>query len=135
MELGEEGLDGEALLRRFQAAYVSQYGESGLTGQTPVELSTVRVTGIGKTTRAVLPGDLEPVATGTAPKASRSRKVRVARDHAEDVAVYEAQSLRMGHAINGPALVDTGDTTLWAPPRSQVTMTKGGSFLTKLKVS
>lgn len=135
LELGEEGLDGAVLLRRFQAAYANQYGESGLTGKTPVELSTIRVTGIGKTTRAVLPADQEPVASGTAPAPSGARKVRVAMDHAEEVPVFEAQGLRMGHLINGPALVDTGDTTLWAPPRSQVTMTKGGSLLTKLKVS
>jgi N-methylhydantoinase A len=133
LELDERGLDADRLLARFRDAYTSQYGDSSLTAQTPVELSTLRVIGVGKTTRAVLPADLEPVEPGARPTARRTRDLFIARDHAEPVPVYDAQVLRIGHIIRGPALVDTGDTTLWAPPGSRVEVTKGGSLLTKFE--
>jgi N-methylhydantoinase A len=131
LKLNEHGLDAANLLERFRNAYAHQYGGSSLTAGTPVELSTVRVIGIGKTTRAVLPREHQPVAPRTHPKPMGARDVYVARDHAQPIPVYDANDLHMGHFINGPALIDTGDTTLWAPPGFNVQVTKGGSLLAR----
>jgi N-methylhydantoinase A len=129
LELDEHGLDPDHLLERFRNAYAHQYGGSSLTAGTPVELSTMRVIGIGKTTRAVLPHDHQPVAPGTHPKPIGARDVYVTRDHAQSIPVYDANALHTGHFIRGPALIDTGDTTLWAPPGSNVKVIESGSLL------
>jgi len=134
LSVPDDGLDGADLLRRFQDAYASQYGASSLTAQTPVELSTVRVVGIGRTTRAVLPKD-KPPAPADSPIAPIGRRdVYLARDAATTVPVYDANSMRPGHRITGPALIDTIDTTIWAPPGSAVELVPGGSFVTRFEV-
>lgn len=131
LELDDKGVDAERLLQRFQAAYSTQYGASSLTSKTPVELSTIRVTGIGKTTRAVLPRDLEPVAAGTTLAPMGERWVYIERERATAVPVFDANAVRKGHTIVGPALIDNVDTTLWAPPGSYVQLVSGGSLCTK----
>jgi hypothetical protein len=47
------------------------------------------------------------------------------------VRVYNANAVRIGHVIAGPALVDNVDTTLWAPPDSHVELVSGGSLVTR----
>jgi N-methylhydantoinase A len=123
-------LDPSDLVRRFQESYAVQYGASSLTAQTPVELSTVRVIGIGRTTRAVLPRDRERVPAGTNLDPSGRRDVYLTRDKMMSIPVYDAAAVRTGHRIQGPALIDTVDTTIWAPPGSSVELVKGDSFLT-----
>lgn len=132
LRLDGEQLDSDELLRRFQRAYAEQYGEGSLAAKTPVELSTLRVTGIGKTIRAVLPSPLEALPSGEQPASTTSRNVYVERDHAVPVPVYAASELRLNQHLNGPALIDTGDTTLWVPPGACVEVTSGGALLTTL---
>ena len=123
-----DDLDSERLLRRFRDAYTERYGKGGLMEQSQAELSTLRVIGIGRTLRAVLPKDHAP-ASGETPSRAH-RKVYVERDRAIEVPVFDAESLRRGHVINGPALIDAVDTTLWAPPGSTVEVAGGRSFIT-----
>jgi N-methylhydantoinase A len=130
LTLTDDQLDSGDLVRRFQEAYAAQYGASSLTAQTPVELSTVRVTGIGRTTRAVLAPDRERVAVGTKLEPIGSRDVYLTRDKTTAIPVYDAGAVRIGHRIQGPALIDTVDTTIWAPAGSSVTLVAGDSFLT-----
>ena len=132
LRLNDETLDSEDLLARFHRAYADQYGQSSLTTQTPVELSTLRVTGIGKTIRASLPKSVGKKGPQATPQPVGSRMVYVARDRAEQIPVYDAGSLHKGQRLVGPALVDTGDTTLWAPHGSCVEVVTGGSLLTTM---
>lgn len=133
LTLTEGVIESDDLLRRFQEAYAEQYGLSGLTGQSQVELSNVRVIGVGRTVRAVLPDTLHPREGGStvAPSASRT----VYRGHGEqiDVPVYDAERLRPGDVVAGPALLDKVDTTLWAPPGSTVSIERNGSLITRFQ--
>jgi N-methylhydantoinase A len=94
---------------------------------------TLRAVGIGRTIRASLDvASTDGVAEGTPAPAVGSRRVRVGRDEtgALDVRTYDGSALRPGHVIEGPALVDGVDTTVWIPPdvrarfdaRSTITM-------------
>jgi N-methylhydantoinase A len=130
LTLNGDHLDAGELVRRFQETYAKQYGASSLTAQTPVELSTVRVVGIGRTTRAVLPKDRQRIADGETLQPTGRRAVFLLREKATTVPVYDAGAMRMGQRIDGPALIDTVDTTLWAPVGSQVALVHGDSFLT-----
>lgn len=130
LEVEDGVVDSDALLRRFQEAYAKQYGSAGLTGQTQVELSNVRVVGIGRTVRAILPDTLEPRNDGSTAESVASRNVYLGHGDALEVDVYDAERLRPGDIIQGPALLDKVDTTLWAPPSSFVTVQANGSLIT-----
>lgn len=120
------------LLKRFQEAYALQYGLSSLTDQSQVELSNVRVIGIGRTVRAVLPDTLKP-RDGAAAAATPTARRTVYRGHGQslDVPVFDAEALRPGDIVDGPALLDKVDTTLWAPPGSTVSVEANGSLITR----
>ena len=126
-------VDAKSLVRRFQEAYAKQYGSAGLTGQSQIELSNVRVTGIGRTVRAVLPETLRPRPKGDYAAAIGKRSVYIDRGSASDVPVYDAELLHPGDRVNGPALLDKVDTTLWAPPGSYVTIEPNGSLVTRFE--
>jgi N-methylhydantoinase A len=130
LTLHGDRLDAAELVHRFQESYAKQYGASSLTAQTPVEISTVRVVGIGRTTRAVLPKDRDRVPASTTLKPTGRRSVYLDRGTLTPIPVYDADAMRIGHRIQGPALIDTVDTTLWAPRGSQVELVTGDSFLT-----
>ena len=129
---GEE-LDLEQLTQRFLDTYASRYGGSGLMSGSKIELSTVRVTGVGRTVRAVLPKDAERV-SDSVQRPSGERLVMLDNNTHMNVPVYEADALRPGHVVHGPALIDAVDTTLWAPPSARVELVSGGSFLTSFPV-
>ena len=121
----------EDLLRRFEAAYAQQYGLSGLTGESQVELSNVRVIGIGRTIRAVLPATLKPHKADSSAALTGSRSVYRGHGQYLDVPVYDAERLRPGDIVKGPALLDKVDTTLWAPKGSTVSIEANGSLITR----
>ena len=57
------------------------------------------------------------VGSGTAAPTAGTRAVRLERgdDGRREVAVHDGPSLRPGHVLTGPALVDGSDTTIWIP--------------------
>jgi N-methylhydantoinase A len=119
------------MIERFRANYAKNYGVSSLTENTPIELSTLRVTGIGKTIRAVLPQS--PPAEPDRPlNPIGSRDIYLEPDHPTAVRVFAAADFRTGHRVEGPALVDVGDTTLWAPAGSSVELIAGGTLKTTI---
>jgi len=119
MQVDRDELYGDRLADRFCAAYAERYGKSGMTAESLIELSTLRVIGLGKILRASLPnevddaGSLESARIGT-------RKVYRSPAIQDDVLVFDMEKLRSGHVIDGPALIDAVDSTLWAPPASRV---------------
>jgi N-methylhydantoinase A len=117
------------LAEQFRSKYINRYGKAGLMANFDIELSTLRILGIGRTVRATLPTDEEIVGTAAAPVKGH-RKVLVQRGREIDVPVYEADELRRGEYILGPALIDAPDTTLWAPPASRVVLTRERSLVT-----
>jgi N-methylhydantoinase A len=125
--------DSDDLLRRFQEAYAQQYGLGGLMGDSQVELSNVRVIGIGRTVRAVLPNSLKPRESNSGSLSSGTRMVQVSRTEQLEIPVFDAELLRPGDYIKGPALLDKVDTTLWAPPGSLVSVEANGSLITRFE--
>jgi N-methylhydantoinase A len=121
------------LMRRFQDAYAKQYGLAGLTGDSQVELSNVRVIGIGRTIRAVLPNPLKPREPGAALPSRGTRTLQIGRNEQSDIPVYDAEMLLPGDEVRGPALLDKADTTLWAPRGSVVSVEANGSLITRFE--
>lgn len=105
-----------ALADDFRAEYARRYGQGAITLDVPVELVAVRAIGRGRTVRAQL-----AVHAGTAagaPPVVGTRRVRTGRTATEhlDVPVHDGAALLPGHRVDGPALVDGTDTTVWVPP-------------------
>ena len=61
----------------------------------------------------------------------RERLVWTGRKEQLAVPVYDMEKLQPGHVIQGPALLDAVDTTLWAPANSTVTLADGSTFVTR----
>jgi N-methylhydantoinase A len=123
----EEGpVDQEGLLGQFRRSYAARYGP-GAMRETAIELSVLRVIGVGETQRAATPhvGRVEP----SCPAISGTRHVWLDKTAPVAVPVYRAETLRSGHRFSGPALVDASDTTIWAPPSSLVHVTDEGSLI------
>lgn len=131
LTLEDEKLDSKSLMERFRSEYATNYGVSSLTGKTPIELSTLRVTGVGKTIRAVLPTSQDLDASEALTPIGQ-REIYLAPDQPTPVAVYAASDFRVGHRLDGPALVDVGDTTLWAPSGTYVELIAGGTLKTTI---
>jgi len=129
MRVDRAELYGDRLADRFCAAYAERYGKSGMTAESFIELSTLRVVGLGKVLRAGLPQEtddgqsLESACIGT-------RKVYLSPVIEDDVIVFDMEKLRSGHVIDGPALIDAVDSTLWAPPASRVEVVGARSLVT-----
>ncbi len=109
---------GAALLEAFNREYAKRYGQGSMMLGLSAELVALRAIGIGATTRAALhPRGTGDEAGGDAPAPSAERQVRVARGPSglRTVACYDAPALVPGHRIEGPALIDGTDTTVWVP--------------------
>jgi N-methylhydantoinase A len=108
----------EALLEGFRGEYAKRYGKGSIVLGAPIELVSLCAIGHGRTVQASLAaGHYEPVAVGTAVRAVGGRAVRLARGPGgvREVSVHDGSSLRPGHVLAGPALVDGSDTTMWIP--------------------
>ena len=107
----------ERLLADFRREYEQRYGAGSILLGTPVELVAIRAVGSGRAPQRERAGTpAEP--TAAAPlRAARTRRVRCAgmRDGALSVAVHAAAELAVGEWLEGPALIDGSDTTLWVP--------------------
>jgi N-methylhydantoinase A len=113
------GIDAQqALIGAFTEEYRRRYGQGALVLGAPVELVSLRAIGRGRTVRA----DLARTATGASAPATPIARRRIwvgngAAVEPLDVDVISAVALQPGHVIEGPALVDGSDTTIWIPPR------------------
>jgi N-methylhydantoinase A len=106
----------DALVEAFHAEYARRYGHGAITLGVPVELVAVRAIGTGRTVQAQLTRHARVASGPPAPVGTRA--VRVGRDPADrrEVPVHDGHALLPGHRIQGPALVDGSDTTVWVPP-------------------
>ena len=106
------------LLDAFRTEYAKRYGQGSIVLGAPMELVAIRAVGIGRTTRASLAHtSYESVPSGTPAPVVRRRSVRLERGEGgrREIAVHNGNSLRPGHALTGPALIDADDTTIWIP--------------------
>jgi N-methylhydantoinase A len=114
-----EGFQPEAqqsLIAAFQAEYAQRYGQGAVVLGAPVELVSLRAVGIGQTVHADLART--DVATGAHATIVGKRQIWVGTGAGVEklqVDVIAADLLRPGHMIEGPALLDGSDTTIWVP--------------------
>jgi N-methylhydantoinase A len=106
----------EQLARDFRAEYARRYGEGAVMAGAAVEVVALRGLGIGRTVQAAFERrDLvDPRST---PAPSGTRAVLLERTQPPTpVASYRMADLLPGHRVDGPALLDDVDTTIWVPP-------------------
>jgi N-methylhydantoinase A len=113
------GVDAQqALSGAFNEEYQRRYGKGALVLGAPVELVNLRAIGRGRTVRADLARTTASATTHAEPVAKRRIWVGSAAGvEALEVNVVSAEALQPGHVIEGPALLDGSDTTIWIPPR------------------
>jgi len=120
----------------FREEYGRRYGRGSIVLGAPVELVSLRGIGIGATLKASLDAaDLEAVPAGTPAVAVGSRIVRVQRerDGGREVPVFDAEALRPGHVVAGPALLDGTDTTVWVPEAAVLRVNRHGTLVVEVQ--
>lgn len=127
----EPGDDLAALAERFSRIHKQRYGH---TMTDPVQLVHVRVRGIGHTPRP----ELRTIARGSERPSPRTRRQAFcfARRAVADFAVYDRDTLREGHVVAGPAIIEEATTTLVFFSDQQATVDKYGHlFITGVTLS
>ncbi len=120
-----------ALVEEFRAEYVRRYGAGSMMLGAPVELVTLRAVGVVPTVKPpVTSGRLRAVRSGTPAPVAGERRVRVGRGTRgrRRVPVVDGTALRPGHVIDGPAVVDERDTTVWVPEGARATVDRQGTL-------
>jgi N-methylhydantoinase A len=119
----------------FRAEYARRYGRGSLVMGASMELVNLRAVGIGRTVRASIDVAGRPsVEPGTPAPAAGSRPVQMGRDDdgARAVGTVDATELRPGHRVDGPALVDGPDTTIWIPPDATATVDERSTLVVEV---
>ncbi len=115
-----------ALAEAFGAAHEREYGHRF---DSPVEIVNIRVVGVGRieelqwTPLEEADGEAEPVA--------RREVVFDVGGRAErhDTPFYDRETLRAGHVIPGPAIVEQYDTTTILPPHTTAIVDRHGNIV------
>ncbi|HWM68917.1 MAG TPA: hydantoinase/oxoprolinase family protein [Steroidobacteraceae bacterium] len=106
------------LIMSFTSEYQRRYGQGALVSGAPVELVSLRAVGRGRTVRAELVHSSPNPAAKTQQKHQRQIWVGDGSQvQPMNVDVLSSVDLRPGEVIQGPALLDGADTTIWIPPR------------------
>jgi N-methylhydantoinase A len=106
------------LINAFTSEYQRRYGQGALVLGAPVELVSLRAVGRGQTVRAELVHS--PAGPTAQFQQKRKRQIWVgdgSQVQPMNVDVLSSVDLHPGELIQGPALLDGADTTIWIPPR------------------
>jgi N-methylhydantoinase A len=95
---------------------------------TSVEIVNLRLRAVGQTDKLTLPG-LEAVAAGTRPESAQTRPVYFVGSGFVDTPVFARDTLRAGHVMYGPAIVEQLDATTVIYPDHQATVDAYGNLL------
>lgn len=107
--------DLDAIRRLFSQEHNRLYGYDLYADGTPVELVNIRITAVGLVEKPELP--VEAVASVNVGAARKGRRPIYlgSREAFADVPVYDGDKLRHGHVLEGPALIETVNTTIVVP--------------------
>ena len=133
-DLGDQDML-DRLLDDFRAEYATRYGQGSIVLGAPIEMVGLRAVGVGRTIQATLVPATDPVAHGTPAEPVGWRSVRLERgpDGRRDVAVHRGDALRPGHRLEGPALVDGSDTTVWLPVGARAEVDSRGTLVMEVE--
>ena len=95
---------------------------------TPVEIVNLRLRAVGHVDKLTLPR-IATVPEGTLPTAVQTRPVYFSGQGFVEIPVYARQSLRAGHAMRGPAIVEQLDTTTVISPEHRAVVDAYGNLL------
>lgn len=119
LPLTEESLtaaDADALAERFTALYERTYGEGTAWKGVPITLVNYSVTVVGRQARPEL-GTTAARNGGGAPAERERRDVFLPSERAtRSVPIYDDASFTPGTRVEGPAIIDASDTTIYVPP-------------------
>jgi N-methylhydantoinase A len=117
----------ETLLTRFHQRHEQLYTYAAT--DTPVEIVNLRLRAVGQLDKLTLPL-LDTVAPGTVPEAMQTRPVYFTPASGfVDTPVFARHTLRAGHTLHGPAIVEQLDTTTVVYPGQAATVDASGNLL------
>jgi N-methylhydantoinase A len=105
----------DELEAHFKSEYARRFGQGAIAMGVPVELVTLRAIGRAIEAKVAATTETGPGSSSTrTTAASRTRPLRFERHGgATEVPVYDRPAIGAGAVVEGPALVDAGDTTIW----------------------
>jgi N-methylhydantoinase A len=115
-----EVTDADALSKEFTRLYERTYGEGTAWKGVPVSLINYSVTVIGRQDRPSL-GTTATNGASAEPTPRETRKVFLPgeRRH-EEIPIYSEDAFAPGQSVEGPAVIDESDTTIYVPPGNRV---------------
>ena len=115
----------EALRERFLEVHEAAYGYAN--PHDPIEIVNVRLTARGRLLEE--PAPPEPGDPGPLPEPFERRTVRWTAEHATDCPVHDRDSLRPGHALEGPAIIEQLDSTIPIFPGDRAVLDRAGNLV------
>lgn len=113
--------DPVAIREQFIAAYGARYGQGSVGRNTPLEVTVIRAIGTGRLPRATFPTFSIP-SKRQQPQPTSIRSVHVTKAGAQDIPRYSTPELQPGDRIDGPAIADDVDTTVFVPAGATLSM-------------
>ncbi len=123
----------ERIAGLFHPEHDRLYGYSLEDQGTPVELITLRLTGIGRTAK---PSFKKEAYAGEDPSLAFKKKRRVylpQKKVFEEIPVYDGNRLSYGNRVEGPAVIEQVNTTTFVSPEYEVLCDRFGSYTMYIK--
>jgi N-methylhydantoinase A/oxoprolinase/acetone carboxylase beta subunit len=112
------------LIAAFEEAYGKLYARSARSPELGYLITNVIVTGAVEVEKPALPD--EPEATGSPPQ--KGRRAVWWRDGWTETPIYEQDTVRAGHEIAGPAIIESPADTFAIPPRRSTRLDRNRIF-------
>jgi N-methylhydantoinase A len=122
--------DGEGLRARFYDLYESTYGAGTAWQGARVVLLNYVVTAVGRRERDWQPSRLPAASVTVASKGSRAAYLPMLRERVV-VPVFDGGAFPPGDRVEGPAMVDETDPTIFVPPGHFLSQGDDGTYLMK----
>lgn len=116
-----------AIREAFEAYYQKRFGAGTVRRQTPLEIISFRID-------AIKPADKHPIAklfgehADGPPTPSGNRRVYQHRSGWLDASTFAFEQLRAGQRVEGPAVLERNNTTVWVPVGAVATLDVYGNL-------
>jgi N-methylhydantoinase A len=121
--------DLDALIAEFEARYTRRYGRGTVHTQAGIEARTYAVRGIGRLAKPQLaldsPGDADAQGARVGERDVFFREL----SGFAPAGVYRWESLRSGHVIGGPAVIEAEMTSALVPPEHRAEVDSLGNLV------
>ncbi len=105
-----------AIRARFEEMYQARFGPGTTRSQSPLEIMTFRVEALLPSPKPAL-RPLEERPETPAPPCHRRRPIFTHDSGWVEAQVYDFSTLEPGHVVQGPAVIERSDTTVYVPQR------------------